>query len=45
LIFFAIGTIIESSKIGIEYIGQLWLFVRWFTALGALVMLYGYLKK
>jgi len=45
LILLTLGTIIESSKIGVGTVESWGLFIRWFTALGALIMLYGYIKR
>ncbi|ODS36300.1 MAG: hypothetical protein A7316_10160 [Candidatus Altiarchaeales archaeon WOR_SM1_86-2] len=45
LIFFTSGTILEASKIGVGSVEAWGLFVRWFTASGALIMMYAYMKK
>jgi len=41
LLIFTFFVLMEGAKIGMESWG---LFIRWFTALGAFIMLYGYIK-
>lgn len=42
LIIFTVFVLMEGAKIGMESWG---LFVRWFTALGALIIMYAYIKR